>query len=68
MTKTRSYRFLFLLLAILFVVGLVPTAALAAELPEDEAFIECSCEDCEIPEDTEEPADISDAYVIRFLG
>ena len=64
MTKTRSYRFLFLLLAILFVVGLVPTAALAAELPEDEAFIECSCEDCEIPEDTEEPADISDAYVI----
>ena len=64
MTKTRSYRFLFLLLAILFVVGLVPTAALAAELPEDEAFIECSCEDCKIPEDTEEPADISDAYVI----
>lgn len=64
MTKIRSYRFLSLLLAILFVVGLVPTAALAAELPEDKAFIECSCEDCEIPEDTEEPADISGAYVI----
>lgn len=64
MTKIRSYRFLSLLLAILLVVGLVPTTALAAELPEDEAHIECSCEDCEIPEDAEETADISDAYVI----
>ena len=36
MTKIRSCRFLSLLLAILFVVGLVPTAALAAELPDEE--------------------------------
>ena len=43
MTKIRSCRFLSLLLAILLVVGLVPTAALAAELPDEEFY----CEDCE---------------------
>ena len=43
MTKIRNCRFLSLLLAILLVVGLVPTAALAAELPEEE----CHCEECE---------------------
>jgi hypothetical protein len=64
MTKTFKHRILALLLALVCVVTTVPLTALAAELPEDEAFIECSCEDCEIPEDTEEPADISDAHVI----
>ena len=50
MTKIRSCRFLSLLLAILLVVGLVPTAALAAELPEEE----CYCEECEA-EPSQEP-------------
>ena len=40
MTKIRSCRFLSLLLAILLVVGLVPTAALAAELPDEECYRE----------------------------
>ena len=64
MTKTFKHRILALLLALVCVVTTVPLTALAAELPEDEAHIECSCEDCEIPEDAEETADISDAYVI----
>lgn len=64
MTKTFKHRILALLLALVCVVTTVPLTALAAELPEDEAHIECSCEDCEIPEGAEEPADISDAYVI----
>ena len=50
MTKIRSCRFLSLLLAILLVVGLVPTAALAAELPEEE----CYCEDCEAVAEAED--------------
>ena len=57
MTKIRSCRFLSLLLAILLVVGLVPTAALAAELPDEE----CYREDYEA-EPSQEPIEVEPSH------
>lgn len=64
MTKIRSYRFLSLLLAILLVVGLVPTAALAAEFPEEE----CHCEECEAVAEVEAEESETEVSTVQENG